>query len=184
MIDCVDRLVVKLGNSFTNLDEKEKEYNVKNDKLHDYQKLLDFINFDAKKLNKYENQDIIKEALDAINSTIERYNAACYLLDSDDENVALLPQYRNSKNYLETLINYLKLTKDQLENSVLNLEKECAMMHLYKKYFELLKEDKPLVKDIDEFMELLDGNSLSMEDRNGILSYIIKCNVDNYKKKN
>ena len=184
MIDSVNKLVVRLENSFTTLEKREEEYNIESEKLKKYQKLLDFVNFDVKKLNKYDDQTLIKDAVIAINGTIKDYDAACYLLDSDDENVALLPQYRNSKAYLETIMNYLKGMRDKLNNSVLELESECANMKLSKKYFEILSEENPFVKDIDEFIYLLDRESLDLKDRNMIVSYIIKSNVSNYKNNN
>ena len=184
MIECVNRLVVRLGNGFTNLDEKENEYNIERKKLSDYQKLLEFINFDAKKLNKYDDQTLIHDAVSAINSSLKDYDASCYLLDSDDEKVALLPQYRNAKSYLETIINYLKMMRDKLNNMVLELENDCLNMNLSKKYFEILSDDNPFVDDIDEFVKLLERENINIKDKNKILSYIVKSNVNNYKKKN
>lgn len=184
MIDCVNRLVVRLGNSFTDLDEKENEYNATNDKLRNYQKLLDFINFDSKKLNKYDDQTLIHDAVVAMDSTISNYDAACYLLDSNDENVMLLPQYRNSKTYLETIISYLKMMRDKLNNNVIELKNVCSDMKLRKKYFEILNDDNPFIGDIDEFISLLCKEKVDLKDQNVIISYIIKSNVSNYKKKN
>ena len=49
MIDCVNDLVTKLSNDFTSLDETEKEYQTRNDKLIKYENLLDYINCDVKR---------------------------------------------------------------------------------------------------------------------------------------
>jgi len=183
MFDCVKDLVVRLGNSFTTLDEREKEYISVNEKLHNYQRLLDFINFDSRKLNKYDDQTLIQDAVVAMNSTIKDYDAACYLIDSNDENVMLLPQYRNSKAYLETIISYLKMMRDKLNNVFMELENDCTNMKLSKKYFEILSSDNPFVDNIDEFVSLLNKEQINLNNQNTIISYIIKSNVSNYKKK-
>ena len=183
MIDCVNRLVVRLGNSFATLADKEKEYSSEKERLLKYEKLLDFVGYNADKLNKYEEQEIIYDAVKEINSTIKEYEAACYLLDSNDDGVLLLPQYRNARNYLETIINYLKITRDKINEVVKELEDSCVNMNLNKKYFMLLNEKNPFIEDIDEFIYLLDKENLTLDDKNKIIAFIIKSNVSNYKKR-
>ena len=183
MIESVSNLVIKLGNSFTNLEEQEKECMTLKEKLEQYEKMLNFINGNAKRLNKYEDQSLILDAIKEIKSTPNEYEAACYLLDSNDDSVMILPQYRNSKTYLDTIINYMKMIRDSINDRVLELDKECSTMQLNKKYYQILNEDSPFVLDIDEFLGLLEREESVLEERNVILSYIIKNNVDNYLKR-
>ena len=183
MNDLVKKLVTRLGESFTNLEEQEKEFNIQNEKLSEYNKLLDFVSGDAKKINKYEDQKLILNAVSEIDSTKEEYDAACYLLESNDDNVINLPQYRNSRIYLETIINYLNGTKDKIKNTVDELNSDCTDMRFNKKYYEILNNDYPFVEDIDEFEKLLDKEDIQIDDRFEIISFIIKSNVNHYKKR-
>ena len=146
--------------------------------------MLWFINCDAKKLNKYEDDKLILAALKDLNSTKSEYDAACYLLESNDENVLNLPQYRTARSYLESLINYLKNCRDIVKAEKESLEKECNDMELNKKYFEILSCDEPFVQNIDEFIDLLNKRDVHDFEKAEILFDIIKSNVSNYKKEN
>lgn len=184
MSDFIKRLVDILNEGFIDLEETENEYGKVHSELLEYDKLLDFINCDVKKLNKYEDDRLILTAVGNIDSKKEDYEAACYLIESNDENVLNLPQYRNAKSYLETLINYLKVTRDKISDHASVLEKECNDMKLNKKYYEILNCDKPLVLEVDEFVDLLNKENITDYEKKEILSYIIKSNVDNYRKEN
>lgn len=184
MIDCVNDLVAKLSNDFTSLDETEKEYQTRNDKLIKYENLLDYINCDVKKMNKCDDQELIIDAVKDIDSTVKEYEAACYLVDSTEESVVNLPQYRNARIYLENLINYLKMIRDRLKEETQGLKDNCSKMHISKKYYEILQEDEPFIQDISEFIELLDRENVIDNERRKILSFVIKNNVKNYKKEN
>lgn len=182
MNDSVKKLVTRLGNGFSNLDNCEKELNEQGLKLNEFENLLGFINSDAKKMNKYEDQSIILDAVKDINSSKMEYEAACYLLDGDDDKIKSLPQYRNARVYLESLINYLKMTRDRINDNVTNLTENCKNMTIIKKYFEILSDDEPFVEDIDEFIYLLDKEQVDINEKIEILSYIIMSNVKKYKK--
>ncbi len=182
MNDSVKKLATRLGNGFSNLEDCEKKLKEQDLRLNEYEKLLNFINCDAKKLNKYEDQSIILDAIDNINSSKKEYEAACYLLDGDDDKIALLPQYRNARVYLESVISYLKTSKDRISDDVKKLKEDFENMTIIKKYFEILSDDKPFVEDIDEFINLLDKEQVVVNEKNDILSYIIISNVSNYKK--
>ena len=183
MIDSVKNLVTRLENGFANLDEKEKEYSTIKTKLEQFEKMLDFVGGNAKKLNKYDDQTLIIDAVNKINSNSKEYEGACYLLDSDDESVMMLPQYRNSRTYLETIINYLKMEKENIYDFVNQLNSDCTRMKLNEKYFKILNQDVPFVEDVEEFLGLLDQEEVTKIDKNQIISYVIKSNVNNYIKR-
>jgi len=47
-----------------------------------------------------------------------------------------------------------------------------------------LSTTRPLVLEVDEFVDLLNKENITDYEKKEILSYIIKSNVDNYRKEN
>ena len=102
------RLIEKLSLSITDLEEKKDELEKQHDILDKYNEISDYVGSEAKKLGTSPNQEVIIDELKNIDSNEKEYKAYCYLLESDDDNIKILPQYKNARSYLETLINYLK----------------------------------------------------------------------------
>ena len=183
MIDYVERLTSVLAPTIMDLDNKNVELKEKREKLESISHLLDYIKENEKLVSKYPNQDLIINNLKEIGYNEEDYHASCYLLDTDIESVKGLPQYEVSKEYLVGIVNYFKRQKEELTNNVNNLELECEEKKLNKKYYDIFNSDKPLINDVDEFNNFLDKQKVSKDDRVKILFYVIKNNVDEYKRK-
>ncbi len=182
MDECVSKLIALLKPTITDLDERKEELSSKSETLDEVSKMLEEVNEDVKKVSKYKNQNLILDNLGMINTTEREYRACCYLLNCDEKNVCSLPQYIESVNYIERLINYFKKMKEELILEVSELKVVYTDKSLNKKYFEIFSTDNPFVYDAKEFRELLDKQMLTDEDKVNLLVYTIKNNINNYLK--
>lgn len=181
MNEYVKKLVSKLEPLIIDLDDKMIELDMKKEKLESISRFLAYVNGDVNLVGVYADQDLVMECLESINSNKEEYKASCYLLQSDDENVKDLPQYKEANLYILELINYFKEKKGQLSKEIQELEQVCEEKKLCKKYFEILNNDQPFIRDVFEFEEVLDRYATSSEEKINVLLYVINSNVINYQ---
>ncbi len=183
MSDFIEKLVSNLEPTIVDLDEKINELNLHSEELLHVSNLLDYINDSEKDVVNYSNQQFILDRLNDFGSDASEYNACCYLINSESENVMNLPQYIKSKEYFRNMINYFKSKKEELELVVHNLEIECDIKKVNKKYYDIFNNDVPFVEDVLEFNEFIDRQELMDEDKIKILSYVIKNNILKYKER-
>lgn len=180
MIDFVNKFIALLEPSIVDLDEKKEELSSKSETLNEVIKMLDMVDDNVKNVSKYENQDFILSKLSDINTTEREYRACCYLLNCEEKEVCSLPQYIESVNYMERLINYFKRAREKLALDVSELKVVYEDASLSKKYYEIFSSDNPYVANTKEFRELLDRQVLKDEEKINLLVYTIKNNVNNY----
>lgn len=186
MVDTMNEYVKKLTDSLepliVDLDDKQMELNQKKEKLESVSRFLAYVNGDVNLVGIYADQELILENLDKLNSNKDEYKASCYLLESSDESVQMLPQYREANLYILELINYFKRNKSELTLEIQELERVCHEKELNKKYYELFIDENPLVSDVKEFEEFLDSHSITDDEKINLLVYTIKSNVLNYQE--
>ncbi len=178
----MEKLIGKLEPTISDLDEVLKDLDIKKEELDIISDMLDYINNDIKKFSQYTNQNIIMDYLGKIDSDEKEYNANCYLLESDREEVKNLPQYNKAKEFFNKLLTYFKARKDELSVEVEELTNIVDEKKLNKKYILIFKEEKPLVDDVDEFDAFIRKQEIDTEDKIMIMKQIIKNNVDSYEK--
>ena len=176
------KLIDLLNPTIIDLEDKLNELSTKKESLDEIGEMLSKVGDDVIKVGDYENQELIIRHLPNINTNEKEYRASCYLLKSVDKNIQSLPQYIESSNYIERLINYFKKQYDDLKDDVSELENICSEKKLNKKYLEIFSEEKPLVLDTLEFSDFLEKQKLTDEDKINLLIYTIQCNVDGYIK--
>ena len=181
MSDFIEKLTSVLEPTIIDLDSKIEELDLKNKELESIESFLNYVSDDPKRINSYSNQSLLIDILPKINSNENTYNASCYLLSSDDDNVMRLPQYDNAVEYLKNIIYYMKNEKIILTNNVADLEKICCEKKLNKKYYEIFKSTNPVVEDVTEFSDFLENQILDEETKINILMYVIKQNVKEYR---
>ena len=181
MNEFVNKLVGLLEPTILDLNDKLNELSNKSEYLKEVSEMLEKVDGDVKKVGSYENQDLILNNLNNINTNETEYKACCYLLNSNDEGVRSLPQYIESSNYIERLINFFKKRKEELELEISELDIICNNKKVNKKYLEIFKEEE-VIYDTSEFKEFLSMQELNDNDKIHILEYVIKNNVDGYLK--
>lgn len=178
----VNKLIDLLEPTINDLDDNLKELSEKQNSLNEINKMLDEVGDDVGKVGTYENQDLILNHLSNLNTNEKEYRACCYLLNSKDKNVCMLPQYIESSNYISRLINYFKKKYEELALDVADLKVVCDTKKINKKYLEIFKEENPVISDTVEFRNFLDNQELSSEDKINLLIYTIKSNINSYLK--
>lgn len=180
MNEYVSKLLDKLEPLVADLDEKTNELQSKKQKFENVSRLLAYVNGDVNLMGIYADQDLILDSLDKMNSTVDEYKASCYLLQSNDENVKQLPQYREANLFILSLINYFKMNKSELNSDIQKLEVICNEKNIEKKYYDLLNKDNPLISDIDEFTKFMNKHVDENSDKINLLLYVINSNLVNY----
>lgn len=183
MNECVRKFVNELEPLIADLDDKLMELRTKKEKHEDVSRLLAYVNGDVNLVGVYADQELILDNLDKINSNKDEYKASCYLLRGEDASVKSLPQYKNAVDYILKLIDYFKVSKNQLAGEIQSLEMVCNEKELEKKYFELLSTESPEIQDVLEFEEFLNKHVINDEEKIDLLIYTIKSNVLNYRAK-
>lgn len=179
----VKKLTASLEPLIADLDEK---LTILNDKKNKYTSITNFINYvhdDVNLVGIYADQNLILENLSNINSSEKEYNASCYLLKSEDASVKALPQYEMSYSYINNLIDYFKKCQKELNEEIIELEKEVLEKQLDKKYYEIFSTENPFVSDIQEFTGFLEKRSVDAEQRIKMLIYTINSNMLGYEGK-
>ena len=83
-----------------NIDEikvKIERYQIEFDELS---RFFSYVKNDIKKIGTYDNQDFIKKYLKSFSSNEEEFSANAYLVDSSSSYIHILPQYKESIDYL------------------------------------------------------------------------------------
>ncbi len=180
MGEFINNLISLLEPTVVDLGDKNKELQDKKKLLSEIDEMLMFVDDDIKKVASFKNQQLIVDNLSGIDSNITEYKACCYLLNSDDKNVQLLPQYIESSNYIANLLDYFKKWQEELKNDVTSLEVVCDEKTINKKYLDVFKKENPVVYDVDEFSNFIEKQELSNKDKIDILVYIINSNLNDY----
>lgn len=182
MSESVGKLIELLKPTIIDLDDKLRELSTNKDILEEIGEMLKEVGNDPRKIGDYKNQDLIIDNLKCINTNEKEYKACCYLLSSNDKNIQLLPQYIESSNYIERLINYFRKKYEELALYASELEVECDEKRMNKKYYEIFGNDNSFVDDTEEFTKFLEDKELTNNDKIDLLVYTIKNNVTNYIK--
>ena len=180
MNNSVNLLVGVLEPLIADLDEKKNILSEKKDILENVSRLLAYTKDNVDMLGTYDDQDLIINNLDKLNTDKDEYKASCYLLKSENDNIKNLPQYKKAYNLICDIIEYFKLYKSELSVETQDLEKNCAKKEMEKKYCDILKEDTPYIDDVEEFKGLLNDQTISNKDKIDILLYVINNNKIKY----
>lgn len=180
MNNSVNLLVGVLEPLIADLDEKKNVLNEKKDILENVSRLLAYTKDNVDMLGAYDDQELIINNLDKLNTDKDEYKASCYLLKSENDNIKNLPQYKKAYNLICDIIEYFKLYKSELNVETQDLEKKCLKKEMEKKYCDILKEDTPYVDDVEEFKNLLKEQAISNSDKINILLYVINNNKIKY----
>lgn len=184
MKDFVKRLTNELEPLIADLPEKSRTLELKKEELENVSRFLAYVNGDVHLVGIYANQDIIVDSFDKLNTNKDEYKASCYLLESEDNNVKNLPQYKKAYDYNLNIINYFKDLKSTLLNEIDELEVVCKEKHLEEKYYQILSGDSPYVDEPEEFTKFLNCHNVSDEDKIELMLYILNNNVAKYEERN
>ena len=179
-MDSVNRLAEKLEPLIRDLDDDKEFLSNQKEELENVSRLLAYTKDNIDMVGVYADQELIVSNLSKINTDKDEYKASCYLLKSENENIKSLPQYKKAHDLISDIIEYFKLYKAELMVGIKNLEESCAKKEIEKKYYNILKEENPFNKDVDEFRELLDNHSVPNNDKIEILLYTINSNGKKY----
>ena len=183
MKDFVKRLTIELEPLIADLPEKSRTLELKKEELENVSRFLAYVNGEVHLVGIYANQEIIFNSFDALHTNKEEYKASCYLLESEDNNVRNLPQYKKACDYIMNIIDYFKECKVRLIEEINELEAVCKEKKLEKKYYNILSSDNPYISDTEEFTKFLSEHEINDTDEIEILMYIISNNVLNYNEK-
>lgn len=180
MNNSVNLLVGVLEPLISDLDEKKKLLKEKKELLENVSKLLEYTKNNVDMLGSYDDQNIIIDNLEKINTDKDEYQASCYLLKSENNNIRSLPQYKKAYNLICDIVEYFKLYKSELIVETENLEDKCSKKEIEKKYCDILKEETPYIENVDEFKDLLTNQAIPNKDKIEILIYVINKNKLKY----
>ena len=184
MDNSVKKLVGLLEPLIVDLDEKKKLLEETKNELENVSRMLAYTKDNLEMVGIYADQDLIINSLSKINSNKEEYQASCYLLNSNNEDVKKLPQYEKAYNLIGDIVEYFKLYKAELIVETNDLEKECLEKETAKKYYNIFSSSIVYVSDIEEFKTFIDRYKLDDEDKINILMYVVENNIKEYTKKN
>lgn len=185
MDNSVKKLVDLLEPLISDLDEQKSELEEQKSELENVSRMLAYTKDNYDMVSIYADQDLILNCLPKINSDKEAYRASCYLLNSENEDVKKLPQYKQAYNLISDIVEYFKLYKAELIVATGDLEKTCHEKELAKKYYNIFADPADLfVPDVKEFNTFLEHQKLSEEDIINILMFVLKSNIVKYSKKN
>ncbi len=180
----IRKFVTVLEPLVLDLEERKKELSLEKEKLENVSRFLAYTKDNYEIVGIYADQELITSYLDKIGYSIEEYKASCYLLKSEDESVKKLPQYDDACGLIGNIINYFSEYKIELTSKIQELNDICARKELEKKYYDILTNNKPYVKDIDEFKDIINGYDLTNDDKINIVVSVIKSNIENYESGN
>lgn len=181
MCDYVERFLELLEPLIKDYDLNLNELEDNRKKYESFSNFLDYVDNDVKKICTYDNQDFILDKLSDIVSDEKEYNAACYLINTDIDEIKKLPQYKNASDYMKNVLKYFTKQKSTIYKKVDELSTICDIKRVEKKYYDLFKEDKALITDIDECVDLIKSLDIDNSDRISLIEYVVKNNVYNYK---
>ena len=148
------------------------------------QELVELGEKSYKEILSFYDQEFILRAIKIGNSNakklIEKYESSKYLLQSDDDKLAELPQVKDSIVFMEQLYKYLSGLYEKIKLDYESKSEKLIVEELLNKYYHLLNKENVFIKDIDEFLEFLDLNELDIRSRLNILIAINKSNIKNY----
>ena len=182
MKDFVKRITIELEPLIADFPEKKRILESKKEELENTSRFLAYVNGDVHLVGIYANQDVIADSFDKVNMTKEEYKANCYLLESDDENVKILPQYKNAYEEIVRIIDYFKEQKSMLNIEINELIDICKRKEIEEKYYQLLSSESPYVENVEEFINFINEHHVSEEDKINLLVYIIDNNNERYKR--
>ena len=171
---CLEPIIIDLDIRRDELTKIKKE-------LDDVESFLEYVESDIKKIGLYDNQNLIHQNLQSVDSDVSEYNAMVYLINSENPNIQKIPQYQISVKYMNKILDKFKTSFENMVKLHSDLSKEYKYKMLAKKYFDLFHEEEIFVIDNDEFINLFETLDLTNDDKKNILSYVIKSNVQYYQ---
>ena len=107
LVEMLEPLIFDIDDLKQYLSEREKE-------LENVSRMLAYTKDNLDMVGIYADQDLIINSLPRISSSKEEYRASCYLLNSGNENVKSLPQYKKAHDLISDIIECFKLYKAEL----------------------------------------------------------------------
>lgn len=136
----------------------------------------------------FYDQDFIKRAIMINNSNyqeqIKKYDSSKYLLSADNPDLTNLPQYQEALIYVDNLYKYLYGLYESINLDYNNKREDLEIQELFYKYYIIFNKDNVFVKDIDEFLSVIELSDLDGQDRINIYKNVIRSNLKYYLKEN
>lgn len=142
---------------------------------------LSCVDNDPANIEKFSNQQFIINNLEHVASNEQEYKANLYLVKSNNDSIKNLPQFQNAFNYFNNIINHFNRRADELKIEVVDMERTYEYKTICKKYYNIFRYKKQ-IEDVDEFIEFLRKfDSISLEDKTGLVLYLLNSNLEYYK---
>lgn len=182
MSDIVKNILNQMNSYLEYNKNIEKEYNKYKELIDKIKDFIDYIKRSSLNIIKYENQDLVIELLKNYSKNKNEYLAYKYMLENTNDNIKLLPQYKNSKKYMDNYHEYLILYNKFIKDHCLELEKELEKYNLILKYRDALQSKEMYIKDTNEFLNVLNNFVITKIELNKLLLEIIQTNAKVYDK--
>ncbi len=188
----IDNSLAKLLNDIEpkirNIEEARIELGALKDVSHTMEELIELGKESYSELINFYDQDFLFKTIKIGNSNannlIEKYKTSKYLLKNRDPSFQELPQFKDAIIFMESLYKYLYGLYEKIKLEYETKDDNLKIQELLNKYYGLLNRDDIFITNIDEFLEFLDLNSISIEDRFNIYKFINKSNIKKYIKTN
>ena len=181
MCDFIKKFLACLGIIIVDIDSQKEELDKLKKELDSVNDFLDYVSTDVKKIGKYLNQKLIHQNLINISSDVSEYDAMVYLIETDNPSIQKLPQYQNALKYMQNILKYFQNVSSNLSSEYKEVRDKYQYKSLSKKYYDLFQKEDMCVEDYNEFVDFFLTIELSNEERQKILGYVIKKNVDYYR---
>ena len=182
MDNSVKKLITMLEPLVFDLEDQKNLLENRKNELENVSRFVAYTKDDVDKVSVYADQNMIINNLSKIYCDKDTYKASCYLLQSEDESVKSLPQYKKAHELVGDIVELFKLYKSELVVETQDIKKICEKKEIEKKYYEIFKNKDPFVEEVFEFKEMLDSHNVSTDDKIALLLYTIKSNLKRYEE--
>lgn len=186
--DSLAKLLNDIEPKIRNIEEARIELGALKDVSHTMEELIELGKESYSELINFYDQDFLFKTIKIGNSNannlIEKYKTSKYLLKNRDPSFQELPQFKDAIIFMESLYKYLYGLYEKIKLEYETKDDNLKIQELLNKYYGLLNRDDIFITNIDEFLEFLDLNSISIEDRFNIYKFINKSNIKKYIKTN
>ena len=180
MGDIVNKMLNLMEPYVFNIEEINKVLKQKEAYLNELTILNNEINDEALNLIYVDNLEFLLQIITEQGSNSDEYQAYKYVLNSNIKEVMALPQYNEALTYFENLYKYIKNRFTQMTDEYGRLLSDYERNMVINKYYLMMKENNVFILDSDEFINMLDVLELSINDKNLLLTYVLKENKKTY----
>ena len=135
-----------LTQDVNDVKNKANTYRIEFDELS---KFFSYVSNDVKKISRYENQKFLKRYLPEISSNSEEYEANAYLIDTDNNYIHILPQYKDALNYINNFVSFLHNRKSEIEEELKRSVSNYNVRSLANKYYKVFQTRDKFVSNVD-----------------------------------